>query len=174
MSFFEKLQRIVHSASQEWSKPESFAKGEAFEKYLIDYTFPKKDYELVYRTSSFIENKSNYASASKLPDFLFKCRKTGKSFYVEAKFRNGYYWKDNKLEWTYPSQLARYKEVDLRDAPVFIALGIGDKGSSPDYLFLIPLNKVNYCGLYESTLTKYEFFLDRPVFSTYLWKLRVG
>jgi hypothetical protein len=172
MSFLDKLQRTIQSANKEWKKPESFAKGEAFEKYLENYTFPKSDYELIYRTSSYTDNRDNYATATKLPDFRFMCKKTGQHFYVEAKFRNGEFWKDNKLEWTYPSQLDRYKQVDIHDAPVFVALGIGDRGDYPEFLFLIPLNKVNYCGFYESVLAKYEFYLDRPVFSSYLWNLR--
>jgi len=172
MGILDKLVRTIRTASQEWTKEESYVKGEAFEKYLADHIFPNSDYELIYRTSSFTENNQRYASASKLPDYRFRCKATGRQFYVEAKFRSGYYWKDDKLEWTYPEQLARYKHVDTHDAPVFLALGLGDKGTSPENLFLIPLNKINYCGFYESLLRKYEVHPSRPVYNAYLWKLR--
>lgn len=172
MSFLDKLLRIASSAAAEWKKEESFVKGEDFEHYLLDYTFPDNEYELIYRTSSYQDNQHRYATASKLPDLRLRCRKTGRHFYVEAKFRNGMYWHNDKLEWTNPNQLARYKQVDEQDAPVFLALGIGDAGFNPEFVFIIPLNKVSYCGFYEHFLQRYSFYLKRPIYSSYLWKLR--
>lgn len=119
MGILNTLQRIITTVTQEISKPKSHVDGEAFEKYLQTYTFPKSHYQLIYRTSSYNDNKENYALASKLPDFKFACKATGEMFYVEAKFRSGNYWENDKLKWTYPAQLDRYKQVDARDAPVF-------------------------------------------------------
>ena len=96
--------------------------------------------------------------------------KTKKQFYVECKYRSDEYRKDEKLEWTYPEQLKRYKEVS-KDIPVFIALGIQGTSYDPDFIFLIPLKNVSFCGFYDSFLSKYELCKRKPVFPSYLWGL---
>ena len=170
MGFLDRIGRAVNSALDELKKPESFVKGEDFEKYVREYMFPDSDYELIYQTSSYSQNKDRFATDSMKPDFLFMDRKTKKQFYVECKYRSDEYRKDEKLEWTYPEQLKRYKEVS-KDIPVFIALGIQGTSYDPDFIFLIPLKNVSFCGFYDSFLSKYEFYKRKPVFPSYLGSL---
>ena len=104
------------------------------------------------------------------PDYKFRCKETSKEFYVEVKFREGAYYK-NKVEWCKPYQLKRYKEIDQKEAPVYLTLGLGDKASKPTELFIIPIARIDYCAFYDSFLDKYSFYVEKPVFSSYLWKL---
>lgn len=67
-----------------------------------------------YRTSSYNDNKENYALDSLLPDFKFVCKISGKNFHVEAKFRRDNCWENDKLIWIYPNQLNCYRQVDAQ------------------------------------------------------------
>ncbi|HEA19529.1 hypothetical protein LCGC14_0719690 [marine sediment metagenome] len=134
--------------------------------------FPKKHYKLLHRTPNFELNKDDFVASSLLPDFEFQCLKTGEKFFVEAKFREGVLNYEDKIEWCNPSQPKRYQKIN-RQQKVFVILGLGTKASKPDELILFPMSAGNFCGLYNSFLHKYSFpYLDKPVFSTFLWNLR--
>ncbi len=168
MKLIKKFSRIVKAAINEASIPESFAKGDEFENYVREFIFPKNKYELIHKTHSYTENKSDYIESSLYPDFLFRCKKTGKEFYVEAKYRSGFF--GNKVVWSNKRQLKRYHEVN-QSKPVFLCLGLGGTAEYPEYLFLIPMSKLKYTGLFESFLNDFEFYIDKPIFPGYLWKL---
>jgi hypothetical protein len=168
MGLLNKITKIAKAAYNEASKPESFSKGEEFEDYVRKYIFPNDRYELIHRTHSYNDNKGDYIESTLYPDFLFRCKETGKEFYVEAKFRSGFY--DEKVEWTYPKQLKRYHEID-RKKTVFLCLGLHGTPKNPEFVFIIPMKKIKYTGLFNSFLDDYEFYIKKPVFSSYLWKL---
>ena len=65
-------------------KPGSFVKGEDFENYVSKYMFPDSDYELIYRTSSYSQNKDRFATASMKPDFHFEKQTLGGLFSPQA------------------------------------------------------------------------------------------
>ena len=65
---------------------ESFKKGEQFEKYVEEIIFPDAHYELLYKTSDSKQNTRRFVQKSLEPDFHFKCRVTGKEFYVELSY----------------------------------------------------------------------------------------
>ncbi|WP_421803647.1 hypothetical protein [Flagellimonas sp.] len=166
------LKRIAKAVKEEINKPQSFAKGEAFEEYVRKFVFPKEHYKLLRRTHDYRSNNEDYIEDSMLPDFDFECIKTGKKFHVEAKFRNGVYNHKDKIEWCKPFQLKRYQELD-KVQDVFIVLGLGNKASRPEEIILFPLKSCTFTGLYDSFLDKYSFpYIDKPVFSSYLWKLK--
>ncbi len=168
MSIIKKFTKAIISAANELSKPETYIKGEEFEEYVRKYIFPNDRYELIHKTHSYIDNKKEYIGSSVYPDFLFRCRKTGRKFYVEAKFRSGFY--GDKVVWAKPYQLKRYQEINEK-TPVFVCLGLGGKPKDPYYVFIIPISKLPYTGLYESFLEKFEFYTKKPVFPEYLWGL---
>jgi hypothetical protein len=170
MGLIRRLSKGLKAMNDELSKPESFAKGDAFEEYVREYVFPKDKYELINRTHSYQDNKDDYIETSLHPDFTFRCIQTGKEFYVEAKFRVGEYYK-NKIEWCKQYQLKRYKQIERKEKPVFLCLGIGDSPTRLSEVFIIPMSKINYTGLFDSFLDKYSFYVNKPVFPGYLWKL---
>lgn len=166
------VNRIFKAVTNELSKPTSFVKGEAFENYVREYVFPKEYYKLLHRTHNFESNHDDYIESSLLPDFEFQCIQTGEKFYVEAKFREGVYNNQDKIEWCKPYQLNRYQKINQQQK-VFIILGLGDKPRKPFELIIFPLSAGNFCGLYDSFLTKYNFpYLEKPIFPTYLWRLK--
>lgn len=166
------LRRITKAVKDEILKPESFAKGEAFEDYVRSYLFPHNYYELIHRTHDYNSNNNDYIESSLQPDFKFRCIKTGKEFFVEAKYKsNPEYFKD-KIEWCKPHQLKRYREID-KETKVFIILGFGGKPKRPDELILFPLSAAKFCGLYDSFMDKYEYeHLDEAINPQMLWKLK--
>ena len=168
MNFLDRLLKISKAALNEALKPESFYKGEEFENYVRKYIFPSDRYELLHRTHSYTDNKKDYIESTLYPDFLFRCKRTGREFFVEAKFRSRLY--DNYVEWTYPSQLKRYHEIDSQ-TPVFLCLGLYGKPKNPEFIFVIPVSKIKYTKLYPSFLEKFEFYPKKPIFNDYLWRL---
>ena len=168
MGFFDKLSKVAKAAMDEALKPESFSKGDDFEDYVRKYIFPPDRYELIHRTHSYTDNKNDYIESTLYPDFLFRCIETGKEFYVEAKYRSGFY--NDKAEWTYPKQLKRYQEINKKK-PVFLCLGLHGKPKSPEFVFIIPMSKLKYTGLFNTFLDEFKFYTKKPVFSSYLWKL---
>ena len=95
-----------------------FVKGEDFETYISDYIFPEDKYTLIYKTPGEEDNAERFIESSLFPDFQFEDKKTGKKFWVEAKYRRDSY--KDKIMWASEKQLKRYKEYD-RALPVFIS-----------------------------------------------------
>ncbi len=170
MNIIKAIGKGIKTISDELNKPESFSKGEAFEEYIRQYTFPKERFDLIHKTHNYQANKEDYVESSLYPDFKLRCKETSKVFYLEVKFRQGAYHK-NKIEWSKPYQLKRYKAIAEEGIPIFLALGLGDNPKKPTEIFIIPIDKIEFCAFYDSFLDKYSFYIDKPVFSSYLWKL---
>lgn len=172
MSLLRKITNGITAFTNEVNKPNSFIKGEAFEDYVRKYIFPKSDYDLVHRTHDYNSNNGDYVESSLKPDFMFRDKKNGKEFYVEAKWRKGIYNRENKIEWCNDKQLKRYKAIDKNENKVFVILGFGDKPTYPKEIVIFPMKGCNYNALYDSFLDRYSFYVNKPVFSDYLWKLK--
>ena len=160
MDFLSKAARVVKVAFNEINKPETFVKGDNFEAYIRDYLFVKDSYNLIQRTHDYTTNKSDFVENTKEPDFKFRCIKTGKEFFVEAKYRSNYY--DNSIEWCKPFQLKRYKEIDKK-TPVYITIGVGYESDYPKEIFFIPLKDIKYTKLFRSFLKQYKVSVDKPL-----------
>lgn len=139
---------------KELFKPISFLKGDDFESCLRMKVFKPADYDLVMKTHDFHENKKDYVESSLYPDYLFRDKKANEEFWVEAKYRARLY--KGKIEWCSKYQLIRYKKLG-KENNVIIAIGFGGRPKNPDTIYLIPLNKIKYTGLYPNKLTEYEF-----------------
>ena len=134
----------------------SFKKGDLFENFVVDKLFNGSEYDLIYRTNSFDQNEARFAEYTLKPDFKFRCKKTQKEFYVEAKFRSGFN-SDNKIEVISYSQIERFKIYQKEEnIPIFIAVGYGNSPENPAYVSLIPLNELTYLELYGSFLRRFD------------------
>jgi hypothetical protein len=137
-------------------QPESFKKGDLFEKFVENELFKASDYVLVSRTNSYDQNKNRYAEDTLRPDFKFRCKKTGQEFYVEAKYRSRFN-AENKLEVISYTQIERFKGIQKEESiPIFIAIGYGGSPENPDSVSLIPLEKLSYLELYPSFLKRFN------------------
>ena len=154
------LSKIVKFAWDEISKPEGFKKGDEFEDYIRKHLFTKDKFIILQRTHDYATNKNDYIENTKEPDFKFRAIKTGKEFWVEAKYRSTYY--EDKVEWCKPLQLKRYKDIDKK-LPVYITLGVGGEAGSPSEIFVIPVKDIRYLKLFRSFLRDCKVPSDKPI-----------
>jgi hypothetical protein len=147
------LTRAVKAARNVIDEPESFSKGEEFQDFVRSQLFTKDDYDMLDRTPNYTKN--DYIESSKKPDFKFRSRKTGKEFFVEAKYRSVLY--KGAFEFK-PYQLRRYRIIN-KEAPVYIVIGVG-KPDSPEQVFLIPVKNIRDVSLVRSVLNEYQIPLN--------------
>ena len=152
------LTRVIKAALNEISKPESARKGKEFECFTRSQLFTSDDYDMLERTHDYTNNKNDYVDSSKKPDFKFRSRKTGKEFFVEAKYHSEFY--KGAVEYK-PYQFRRYKAIN-KEVPVYIVIGVGQRAESPEQVFLIPVRDISikYDKLSRNFLNKYRIPLD--------------
>jgi len=160
MDILDKVIRAGQKAIEEFKKPDSHVKGDDFEYYVEDYMFFKDNYKLIHKTQDYTANKNRYIEESKEPDYKFKSIKTGKEFFVEAKYRSRFH--DDTVNWCTFPQLKRYQEID-KNTPVYLALGIGGFANKPNSIFFIPLKDIKYTKLFRSFLKRYEVSVGSPI-----------
>ena len=115
--------------------------GHDFEKYIVG-RFDRKYFKILeWAGDKYVAG--NYAKTTIQPDILFefKLKDNKEEFSVECKWRSKFY--KNGIELGTAEQIKRYKEFEReKNIPVFIALGVGGKGKSPEQVFFIPLKKI--------------------------------
>lgn len=86
-------------------------------------------------------------------------------FCIECKYRSSLY--EDKLHWSNPSQLERYKKY-ARDSrlPFFVVIGLGGHPLEPERMFCIPLEEAKYPALYPSVFERFE----RDPEELFFWK----
>lgn len=129
--------------------------GDDFEKFVVekfDTTF--------FKIKEWAGDKyinGNYAETTPQPDLLFEFRLKQKTaaFAVECKWRKSLF--KNGVEFARPEQFERYKNYqDSMNIPVFVAIGIGGKGMSPEKLFIVPLYETDNNFIHISKLKRHE------------------
>jgi hypothetical protein len=141
--------------------PTSYTKGEDFENFVERILFPSSHYELLHKTQDIRQNSNRYVRSSLKPDFQFKCRTTGKVFYIEAKFRSKTF-KDN-YDVLSEQQYKNFPDLNKPSSPIHIAFGYGGKAESPDLISLIPLEVVNSRALSPEKIADYNITLNPQV-----------
>ncbi len=152
-------------------RTESFKRGQEFENYVLKNLFPEEEFKLIHRTNSYEQNQIKFATDTTKPDFKFKCIKTGKEFYVEAKYRSKYIYK--KIRLIDLTQYNRFLDIQSKEKTlILIILGIGGKPSKPNAVALISLNeleKIGYLELTEQTV-KNHVIHQKPFSCNYFSK----
>jgi hypothetical protein len=137
--------------------------GDDFEKFVVQ-KFNKKYYTIKeWAGDKFING--HYADTTPQPDLLLELSLTGKKyeFYVECKWRRNLY--KNGVEVAGKNQLDRYKKFQKdKNIPVFIVIGIGGKGISPEQLFIVPLKNLDDNFIYISKLKNYRKNIEKDFF----------
>jgi len=85
--------------------------------------------------------------ANENPDLIVESPK-GDVFAIECKYRNGFYYRSQKnvkeISWAKLYQMIRYINFSKnKTMPVWIALGFKGDPRSPDYHYLVPLEKMS-------------------------------
>lgn len=149
-----------------FGRPRSFSTGETFEEYARKNLLPHHFYSLLQKTHGYKTKHKNFVLSTD-PDFKLKDRRTGKSFYVEAKYRSAFF--KGQVKWCSEKQLQHYQRCQ-RELPVFVLLGIGGKPDRPAFVYLLPLKQVNFTTLYKSFAEKYTVHPWRHISSRDVWK----
>ncbi|NOR74451.1 MAG: hypothetical protein GQ525_04775 [Draconibacterium sp.] len=106
-----------------------------------------------------------YAETTQHPDLMLELKANGElhPFSVECKWKR--YSKTNDIQFCSKDQFKRYKEFEAnKNLPVFIALGIGGKGISPDNIYVVPLRFLNSNIMPTKTLDKFKRDLDKDFY----------
>lgn len=138
----------------------SHKKGKAFENFVESILFPSTHYEFLHKTQDIGQNSERFVRSSLMPDFQFKCRTTGKVFYVEAKFRSKTF--KDKYDVLSEQQYNSFPNLNNLSSPIYIAFGYGGTAESPDYLSLIPLEVVESKALSPEKIA--EFDIKREIY----------
>jgi len=129
--------------------------GDDFEKYIVQ-KFEKRYFKIKeWAGDKYV--KGIYASTTPQPDILFEIKLNNQlvEFSVECKWRSKYY--QNGIEFASKEQLIRYQDFEKkRNIPVFIAIGIGGKGKSPEHLYMVPLKSITSNFISSEILNKYK------------------
>jgi len=131
--------------------PESFKKGQQFEKFVEEIIFTEDRYELITRTNSYEQNANRYAEDTLKPDFKFRCKETGQEFWIEAKYRSELF--RDQIEALSFNQRDRFYNLEKEEnIPVFVIIGYWGYANNPNALSLIPLKDYKYIKIFRSFL----------------------
>lgn len=137
--------------------------GDDFEKFIVQ-KFSKTFFKIKeWAGDKYIDGR--YAQTTLQPDILleFKLKQQTRNLSVECKWRKKLY--NNGVEFATKEQLERYKNFQkTTNIPVFVAIGIGGKGMSPEQLFIVPLNDIQTNFLNINQLSKYKKKVDSKFF----------
>lgn len=137
--------------------------GYDFEKFVVQ-KFDKKYFVIRnWAGDKFVEGR--YADTTTQPDIQLSLKLRGDSypFAVECKWRSEP--KGDFIHFANDGQLERYKTFAKQEnCPVFIALGIGGKPSSPAELYILPILELNKPVLHKAGIGKYRKKVDSDFF----------
>lgn len=137
--------------------------GLDFEKFVVQ-KFDKKFFVIRnWAGDKFVEGR--YADTTTQPDIQLSLKLRGDSypFAVECKWRSEP--KGEFIRFANDGQLDRYKAFAKKENyPVFIALGIGGKPSSPAELYILPIQELNKPVLHRAGMGKFRKKIDSDFF----------
>ena len=150
---FNRLFDVIYMGFRILTQQEDKRKGDESERFVEMFLFPKEHYDMLHRTVDTITYEDRKVESSRLPDFQFRDRATGKAFWVEVKYRGKWYGDEPEqyLGFIKDHQLKRYQEVD-KELPVFIAICASGDSLEPNESFLIP---VRYIKMADRIYKKY-------------------
>lgn len=137
----------------------NYFKGYLFEKWIIEHFREEEGHTLLeWRSDKSIrgsEEETRYPESSKFPDLVFQISHNNieMKFAVECKYRT------RLMGNTIVSarNLSSYRKyASMTNQIVFIMIGVGGKPSTPEYVYLIPLHKIETDNLTKSALEACE------------------
>lgn len=146
---------------------ESKAKGEAFERFVVD-RFNDEYFKVVDWRSDKCHN-GRAPESNRFPDlkFRFEYGKLRKEFAVECKWRASFH--EGEVRWSYPKQVENYLAYQQRERiAVFVAIAVGGSPKAPEHFFILRLDDLrnqpvrlskDFLQRY-SRHTEHNFYLD--------------
>ncbi len=143
--------------------------GDDFEKFVVKKF--NKDFFTIKEWAGDKYVDGSYAETTPQPDLLmeFRIQENSSRFAVECKWRKNLY--KNGIIFASREQLNRYKNYgEKNEIPVFLAIGMGGKGISPEKLYVIPLKDIDKNYIHKSKLSRYEKDIENNFFYDYKTK----
>lgn len=145
----EETRRVLEAAEAEQKRQRDYLYrlGNDFEDHVASMFDPSL-FERIHRTPRDDETGGAYAEGMELPDLRFKEISTGRTFWVECKFRAhaGESW---DVEWCGYRQLLAYRRVRERTGdPVLVFLGLGGSVRRPDAVYCLDLDDLQYTTMH--------------------------
>lgn len=134
--------------------------GLDFEKHIVQ-RFDRKYFKIKSWAGDKYVN-GRYAETTLQPDIIleFKLKEETTNFALECKWRKQVY--KGGIEFASKEQFDRYNNFEkTNEIPVFIVIGLGGKGDSPENVYIIPLREMKQHFIHISTLKKYEKGKDK-------------
>jgi len=161
------LKEIIEDITGQSSRPQ--IKGNRFEKFISEQVFTDILFDLVEMTQSWESNSDRFEERSLNPDFKFRDKRTGETFWVEAKFRSSTFINSRNqevCEICTQVQLKRYQDVEKSTGyKVYICLGLGGDPQYPQTIHLIPVATA-YSQLFISRLKETLLWEDKDGYKT--------
>ncbi|MFA0821950.1 MAG: hypothetical protein ACC612_03550 [Methanomethylovorans sp.] len=160
MSLSRKIGKIIDVILEDGN----VEKGDEFEKYVVDL-FDENYFSVEQWTTDIARKHDRFVESDCNPDLVMRYTYKGRDerFCVECKFRSDLY--QDKLNWTNPEQLERYREYERESGlPFFVVIGLGGEPDYPERMFCIPLEEANYPALYPSVFERFERDPEKPFF----------
>lgn len=134
--------------------------GLDFEKFIAKIA-TQQDVHSSYEVESWRGDKyvdGCYDKSNCDPDLiiLVKLSHTNRRFALECKWRKDFDSNDF-VQIAEPYQLRHYRECQKEwGFPVFIVLGIGGEGCTPQQIYLIPLDEIKDCKIRKEWMQKFQ------------------
>lgn len=137
--------------------------GLDFEKFVVQ-KFDKKFFKIRnWAGDKFVDGR--YADTTTQPDIQLSLILRGQSYplAVECKWRSEP--KGDFIRFANEGQLERYKAFEKQEIyPVFIVLGIGGKASSPEELYILPVQELTKPYIPKDRIGKFRKKIDSDFF----------
>ena len=133
---------------------DSYQKGTAFEKHVASL-FPAHNFPIETRTHDSSKFLGRYVETDVDPDFVFRNKRSGRSFAIECKWRKG--WAGDKsiglgLSWDL-WKAERYISYGVKNKMlVLVAFGIGGTPGNPNEVYFLEAEKLRYRFLKQSLI----------------------
>jgi len=128
---------------------DNFEIGKAFEDYALRL-FPRENFNIIHKTVGGADLDGRFTEDCVYPDYKFRDRTTGRTFWVECKYRSRRNERGS-ISWTDPDHLQKYKKIRRETrTPVYVLVGVGGSPDHPDELLFFDLDKRGYATLFHS------------------------
>lgn len=131
-----------------------------FEDYVIRMFDPHR-FELIHRTPTNRDTDGKFVSSMVYPDLRFREISTGRTFWVEVKYRS-HTEESGNITWCTHNQLHNHKMAKTTsNEPVFIVIEIGGCTNNPDKIYGIKLDRVDFTTLYHRTYVNNRIYYKK-------------
>ncbi len=138
----------------------NYRKGVLFE-HFVQNQFPDSTHSIKSATKDLHKKLKRFVETDGDPDFVFRNKRTGKTFAIECKYRSSYAigkYGDEGIWWN-KSTGDRYVRYGQREnIPVYVCIGVGGNPKAPREFSFIPI---------EIIQKQYFYFIPKKILAQY-------